>query len=369
MSNTARHNSKPVLIVGGANGERVLFIKQEQYKQGRKYILPPSNPIGGGSSINHACRLLAVGVDILPIVPVIDDHTGCLVVNSLTEASQTGGLKFRFRRSWYLRPKTKSEATQFTTIINIGEERNVFSEFGPGLAESFLFHYNRTIRRIATTDISALVIGHIYADRELHCDITRRLIDKFGGSVPIIANFGKSQYEAGHLAWSNALKQITYFQLDIIEIRNFFGGSRIRLGDILEWFRKRCTVAITLDRMGAVAQVKDTDQVFFIWPYELPAEMLVDTTGAGDAFAAGITWGLRQHKTVLRSVDAWRELFEQGALWAAYACCQEGGTRNCPDLEKLNNFKKEHTGLVHGIDVFDALMGERILRLIDRAFP
>jgi sugar/nucleoside kinase (ribokinase family) len=184
-----------------------------------------------------------------------------------------------------------------------------------------------------------------------------------------VANLGASQYEAGHLAWSSALSNITCFQLDLVEMRRFFRDPTIKARTILEWFRERCTVVITLDRMGAVAQLKNSEDIYFVWPYELPPDMIADTTGAGDAFAAGIAWSLAHKRRIPRQPKPWQEMLQRAALWAAYACCQQGGAMDCPSLESLNTFRKKNTGLAHGVDVLEPKMGERILRLIDRAFP
>ena len=151
-------------------------------------------------------------------------------------------------------------------------------------------------------------------------------------------------------------------------MRRFFGDPTIKVGKILDWFRERCTVVITLERMGAVAQLKNTEDIFFVWPYELPPDMIVDTTGAGDAFAAGITWELTRRSRIPRQPQAWQKIFGHAALCAAYACCHQGGTTDCPNEESLAAFKKENASLEYGVDILDPKIGERILRLIDRVF-
>ncbi len=361
--------NKLVLVIGGANGERVLTISPNEYKPGRKHVLTPSQTVGGGSSINHACRLLAYGIDVVPIVPVIDDHTGKLIVRTLENAAENGRMAFQFKREWFLKPQGENEKTQFTTILNIGDDRNVFSETGPGLAKSFSSHFTRLISRYKPESVSAVLIGHVYADRELKCDITRRIIETFSATnCKIVANFGSSQYEAGHLAWESSLPNITCFQLDLVEMRRFFDDPAMKVKDILNWFRDRCNVVITLERMGAIAQLRGESDIIFVWPYQLPQNMIVDTTGAGDAFAAGVTSALADKTRVPRNNNRWQQIFERAALWAAYACCHSGGTIDCPNQNDLRIFKTRNSYLAHGVDIFDVNMGERVLRLIDRVY-
>lgn len=366
-----KKQKKTAIVIGGANGERVLSISPVNYKPGRKHLLSPSQTVGGGSSVNHACRLLAAGVNVIPIVPVINDHTGKLVVRTLEAAAEKGGLEgdFEFKRQWFLRPKTDNEKTQFTTILNIGEDRNVFSETGTGLANSFSCHFNRLIPSYEPESVSAVLIGHVYADRELKLSITRKIIEKFSDKCPIVANFGSSQYEDGYLAWKEDLSNITCFQLDLVEMRRFFGDPSKKVQEMLNWFRDKCTVVITLERMGAVAQVKGKSEIIFVWPYELPPEMIVDTTGAGDAFAAGLTSELMNKKRIPGTANTWKSIFANAALWAAYACCHIGGALDCPKREELETFREINGSLARGVDIYDVDMGEPILRLIDRMFP
>ena len=263
------HNRKPVLVVGGANGERILSVNQSEYAPGRKHVLEQSPPVGAGSSINHACRLLATGVEVIPIIPVLNDHTGNLIVRTLEETSKLSQKPFKFQDEWYMSPTTENETTQFTTIVNIGEERTVYSEITNNLIESYQAHYNSLIESIDPQNISAVVIGHVYADKKAFGEITKNVIQRFSRSVPIVANFGSSQYNLGKDTWANSLRDISYFQLDLHEIRCFFQDENAKLKNILEWFRDRCTVVVTLDRKGAIAQVRGSNKITFVWPYEL----------------------------------------------------------------------------------------------------
>ena len=172
-------------------------------------------------------------------------------------------------------PTARDETTQFATIVNIGEERTVYSEVTSSISKSYHKHYNKLRETILPADISALVIGHIYADSDALGEITKNVINRFSGSVPIIANFGSSQYRLGKDTWSNSLSEISYFQLDLYEMRQFFKDENAKLNEILQWFRDRCTVVITLDRKGAIAQIRGSSEAIFVWPYDL-GEMFIE---------------------------------------------------------------------------------------------
>lgn len=297
---------------------------------------------------------------------VIDDHTGSLIVRTLEEASKVGGTPFKFNEEWYMTPTTTNETTQFTTIVNIGEERTVYSEVTSWIARSYQKHYYKLREIILPTDVSAVVIGHVYADSTALGEITKNVINMFSGSVPIIANFGSSQYKLGKDTWSNSLSEISYFQLDLYEMRQFFKDENAKLKEILKWFRDRCTVVITLDRKGAIAQIRGSNEVTFVWPYEL-GDKFVDTTGAGDAFAAAVTRELSMRAISELSTETWRDVLRGGALSAAYSCCNRGGTSNCPSIHELERFKEELQSQPDQIvDSLDANVSEKILRFVDR---
>ena len=65
--------------------------------------------------------------------------------------------------------------------------------------------------------------------------------------------------------------------------------------------------------LGAVAQLKDSSAVVLSWPYELDSADVVDTTGAGDAFIAGVL-AYSLNRGLCRAADL-KTAVEQGMLW------------------------------------------------------
>jgi sugar/nucleoside kinase (ribokinase family) len=225
----------------------------------------------------------------------------------------------------------------------------------------------------AAASPQALVIGHVHADRDTARGgqgggITQSLIERFSSDdVPVYANFGRAQYALGTTRWEPYLDRLACFQLDIEEMRAFSADAGIwSLEAILAWFRPRCTVAVTTERMGAVAQLKGSENVILAWPYDLQPEDVVDTTGAGDAFGAGIV--ASSLTSPLTTDDALLHAVETAVLWSAYACTTLGGAGSCPDCGALEEFAARYPRLLKTEckPVEEALP---MLRLLDRVFP
>jgi sugar/nucleoside kinase (ribokinase family) len=287
--------TKLVIAVGSASGERVLKVEAGQFRLGAKHSVPPQRVLAGGSGVNSACRLLAMGVDVFPVLPVAHDSAGRAVVRALDSAARRGGRSVNYE-GFYL--EGDGAGTPFTTIMAVGAQRTVLNEFPAGIVRQFVRHCAarlEVLERAGGAPPHALIIGHIHADRETaqggqSGGITQSLIERFSNEgVPVFANFGRAQYGLGTTRWEPYLDRLACFQLDIDEMRAFCADAGVwSLEAVLAWFRPRCTVAVTTERMGAVAQLKGSEQVILAWPYDLQPEDVVDTTGAGDAFGAGI---------------------------------------------------------------------------------
>ena len=89
-------NNELVITVGGANGERVLSVKPMEFRLGAKHTLSPVRIMAGGSSLNHSCRLLAMGFQVFPVLPVVDDDVGQVIVEALEHSAAAGRVKANF---------------------------------------------------------------------------------------------------------------------------------------------------------------------------------------------------------------------------------------------------------------------------------
>jgi hypothetical protein len=93
---------------------------------------------------------------------------------------------------------------------------------------------------------------------------------------------------------------------------------------------------------------------------------VVDTTGAGDAFGAGLISSL--YRQPLRTLPDLAGAVDEARVWAAYACTQQGGSANCPGSGELRVFrdrleKERH----HPIEIRERDSAMEILEALERA--
>jgi sugar/nucleoside kinase (ribokinase family) len=159
---------------------------------------------------------------------------------------------------------------------------------------------------------------------------------------------------------------VEVLQLNLSEMRAFLGGGRdLSLTQVIDRLhQERLTGIVTLDRFGAIGVHRDVPgSVLLAWPFRL--EQVTDTTGAGDAFAAGLVSVLRRgracsYEQLLGGVD-------EGRAWAAFACTKVGGASQCPRLEELARFRDEFLKDSRGIEVKETGLARDILGVLERA--
>jgi len=370
-----------VVTVGGANVEHGYTLPGD-FEADAKYSTPPQPRLAGGSSVNHACRLLAMGVGVYSILPLAKaDPLSDVILEAFEEAARTGSASFE-RKGLSIRGK--GLVTPYTTIIRQGASRAVLNEFAPALMEAFPDHVERHLTRLAArkTRPHAILIGHIHADRKRASRsevgfggaITERILtDSALRDVPKVVNFGSAQFKQGARRWERLLKDhVDVFQLDIGEVRRFCRDAALpdaSLKSILGWFRERCTVVVSLERFGAIGQRAGSDRPVAAWPFLI--DEVVDSTGAGDAMGAGLVASL--------AVDGFDRAADEpdderlsaalafGRACAAHACTTVGGAAACPGLDALSAFERK--GVVPGANRgLQREVSDQELFLIDRAF-
>ena len=157
------------------------------------------------------------------------------------------------------------------------------------------------------------------------------------------------------------------FQLALDEVREFFAldSSINSLRDMIEWFQNHeITAVITMDKVGAIATLGNGEHgVIFARPYDLGGRLL-DTTGAGDAFGAGLVSyfidkiiELEKSKNIVSKKDLsqittignFEDGIERARHWAAYCCTTLGGASGCPTQKDLERFKSTLGGQVSAL--------------------
>lgn len=366
------HDTRLVITIGSANGERILPIEAARFNLGAKHSLSPQKTMAGGSAVNHACRLLAQGIEVFPILPAADDRVGNIVLDTLIAAAQPSGVRLNSDDLFMTGDGIK---TPYTTVLAVGGQLTTINEFPDADVSTFARHWRR---RLDVFDAAygrspdAVVIGHIHADRDparggQGGGITQSVIERFAGDgVPIFANFGRSQYALGVGRWEPLLDRIACFQLDIEEMREFGAAAGLStLEEILDWFHDRCTVVVTMERMGAVAQLKGSGSVVIGSPYDLRSQHITDPTGAGDAFVAGVVASALS--SPLTEAGSLKQAVESGMLWSAYACTTIGGAADCPGAEEIESFHDRHS-LAFQTELRPRDLASPLLRLLDRVF-
>ena len=372
-----------VLTVGGASVEHGYSIDGE-LDLNAKYSMEPQPRLAGGSAVNHACRLLAMGIRVHPILPLAKtDPLSATIVAALDESERTGDSSYRRKQ---LQIRGAGLSTPYTTILRQGSARAALNEFSPELMRRFRDHGRNHLDDLATSrgTIDVAMIGHIHADRigsrtgriGFEGAITERFLTSPRlATARKFVNFGSAQFRQGTRRWERLLRDhVTVFQLDIGEIRTFCQDAEIEntsLESILGWFRDRCTVVITLERFGAIGQLRGSREPVAAWPYLLDA--IEDSTGAGDALGAGIVAHMiaqpfddeatPRETRVARFADA----LAFGRVCGAYACTTLGGANACPTLEELARFERKQKLHVRDGGLTRSVSDHELF-LIDRAF-
>lgn len=361
-----------VITVGSGNIEYILEHNGE-ITPGQKHIVK-AHELFGGSCLNYAFRLMAAGFDVFPMPLVGKDPSGHKIRQALLAAAGQNNLsevvqKF-IQADGFLLPAL--DTPQTTVVVHAGR-RTIFSpELGSDRAAT-----QGLMQRLENVDSAsresrvAVMIGHILlnGDTSHPGEVTQKIIERFHKRHLIFVNFGRSQYRHGIDFWSKALKNVDLLQLNLGEIRHLFkdAAKPVALSAVINWLQAHAiTAVITIKQLGAIGTFGDGfDGLVFARPLKIPT--VVDPTGAGDAFAAGMVASLRSDKNF--GFDAFKTAVTQGRLWASYACTKIGASADCPDLKTLAEFEKACTApgseVLH---ITDGQYAKEIMNFIDEAY-
>jgi sugar/nucleoside kinase (ribokinase family) len=240
-------------------------------------------------------------------------------------------------------------STPTSTIVVDGSNRTVLAqELRNG--ERFIEHLEARasqLEAVVPEGLDAIMLSHLQSDgRHINPEqpgrCTAYVLERFGSKATTFVNFGISQIELGFEFWKKqgVFEHIDVLQLNLTEAKRFFSDNydqRRPLPSIVDKLRReQITAIITLDRFGALGVHRAlTDSVIIAWP-ALEMADVKDSTGAGDAFAAGVMSYLCEHKRV--TPGAFQTAIEVGRIWAAQACSTEGAAGECPDQVGLYEY-------------------------------
>lgn len=334
-----KHN---IVVIGGANLEYVIKSAQPIEYGGKNSV--DIQELYGGSGVNYALRLLHTGECVYPILFAGADHAGMQIRHVLSSALKRDDPKIRYfieEHAFFVPGVT----TPRSTIIVEGSRRTILTH-DQNSDNAFRAFIGSRVK--STEDVSALVIGHIHSDKpalgQKEEDLsTLFTMHYYRPKVPLIyANFGSSQIAHGFAFWQKHLSSIDILQLNIYEMKRLFKEeeSYPSLHDIVQKLQSvGLSAIITLDKFGAIGILKGHDDtIFMARPVEL-GEKFVDSTGAGDAFCAGMVSALNGKKEI--GIDDYKEAMAIARSWAVYACMSYGGANSCPNAETIETFHKE----------------------------
>ncbi|MGL5082940.1 MAG: carbohydrate kinase family protein, partial [Microcoleaceae cyanobacterium] len=289
---------------------------------------------------------MKAGFPVLPILPIGRDALGHQIQAELLReavASQMPAIVTEWLESeLFLLPHLKTQ--QSTILVQQGAQqglRTIFTERPQG-AQHFFEALKARVDQLPV-EIKAIMIGDIQADSpvinpELAGACTQYLVNRFTHRAMVLANPGMSQIILGQPFWAQWLQPLNILQLNVAEMRTLLQPliSSPALADMIHWLNsKSITAVITLDQFGVVACYKE-GQEGIILASAVDLKDLVDTTGAGDAFAAALTAQLDPEF----SFADFKAAIAEARLWAAYACRYLGGSAHCPTQDQLSAFKQ-----------------------------
>jgi len=332
-----------VLVVGNAVAEDLLVVDGAVVRGSKNEISRHSTI--GGSGLNYALRLTASGVPTLPFLVAGNDSAGKRIQTALSQAASAAKLPPAvmayviaddFLCEAIGTPKAtilveSGESTIFYERLSSGAE---FHEFVVKKTESLLLDEGLTIR--------GLLIGHILPESASGSEpapTTTYLVKRLSSRAKLmVGNFGRSQLSLGLNFWKPYLHMFSVMQFTLHDLRAFLG-----IGDdpetVFRWLQSNgITAVITLGSGGAIACFRDgRDGLIYAPP--IVSESVLDTTGAGDAFAAGLVASLMSEAEF--TFEGLCRAMTNARIWAAHACRRLGGASEIPSRRELQVFEEQ----------------------------
>lgn len=360
-------NKGNIAVIGGANIEYIIKSSSDIVQGSKNFV--EIEELYGGSGLNYALRLLGAGKSVSPLLYIGDDSIGRAVQTSLLEYfdSEHADHKYIDSDTFFV----DGLNTIRSMIIVEGHHRTILAQ-DQNDENLFLPFLKREIPK--RSHISSVVIGHIHNDRadinQCSDDLsTVFAIEYFRTNDRVIyCNFGSTQIAYGFDYWKSYLRSIDILQLNIHEVKAFFtkeGKTPALLEIIASLSALGISGIITLDKFGAIGFMKgQKSSIFMARPVDL-GDDFVDSTGAGDAFCAGMISVLDGNRDFDEA--SFKEAMEVARSWAVYACKSFGGANHCPSADTVNDFHKKINQGNEVLQYRDDRMVD-IISLIDSTF-
>lgn len=270
---------KKITVIGAAILDVLAGPVNEQIFQTGSQPMETTRLSFGGDALNEAVALSRLGVDVQLISKVGKDEAGDRVIDYIKE----NGLS----AEWISQEKGLTTGINIVLIDDKGERH-------------FLTNPSGSLRRLAKEDILPYVdtMGEIvsfasmFVSPLLDIPAMKRLFEEIK-SLPgriLVADMTKAKRGESLEDIKCLLPYIDYILPNEDEIALLTGIRDSRKNaELLVEAGVGCAV-IKCGAKGCVIATKD--RIFEVQAY--PVQRVVDTTGAGDCFAAGFLWGLSQ---------------------------------------------------------------------------
>jgi sugar/nucleoside kinase (ribokinase family) len=324
-----------ILVIGGANMEYVLKSEKDIVQGSKNFV--EIEELFGGSGVNYSLRLMAYHETVYPILFLGDDGTGRLIYEEMLSFVTSQNSAF-FQEDSFFVPRLQ---TPRSAIVVEGPHRTILSE---DANKENIFKAFVAKRMQDAGDVGAVIIGHIHNDRaQINTNSnnlsTLYILNHFEDKETLVyANFGTSQLEYGFSFWKDALKKVDILQLNIHELRRFLSnGTTCSLSCLIEKIREiDIHMIITLDKFGALGIMREEKDAIFMARPITGLDDFVDSTGAGDAFCAGMVSRLKGKKYFAKK--EFKEAMERARSWATFACKSYGGANACPNKKEIERY-------------------------------
>ena len=306
--------------------ERAVNTKIAERALGDEYEEPDRKPLGkfpGGSAANTIYDLAKLGVKAGFIGVIGDDDDGKALLNGFQEVGvDTSQIKVKSKAKTGL-------ATCLSDKLNFRSIRVT-----PG-ANSLLTADDVDLEYMNQSEI--LHISSFADDAQL--EILLGLVDKLGSSVIISFSPGTLYAAKGTEALNSILARTYVLFLNEQEIKQLTGKDFSAGAEVC--LKLGCHIVVVTLGQGAsyktvmaTSYIRDSENEYIVERVNKNMVSALDTTGAGDAFAAGFLYGLLNGKGL-------EECGRLGDIVAQFSISKVGARQGLPALDELSQRYRE----------------------------
>lgn len=297
-----------IACIGVSDWDRLIAISDYPEAGGFARVLEEVSAPGGPTT-NTAVALSRLGAQVFLASAVGDDERGQLTRRSL----ETAGIDSR-----WITVKPDQVTTLATVIVSSNPlDRTIFVETGAQLV------------RGDQLDISTLFGADVLVLDVADVSLRRFLLDLPAHTVPTTRLLGPLRYLAEESvldAFDLALRHdvIVSNEHDLLDVTGTWTLSDATAA-VQHRMRGENLRAAFITRGGEGCRVVTETKSLNIPAFSVE---VVDPTGAGDAFAAGVAWGMAQRWP-------WPEVGRFANAVGALACCSLGAQASLPSLQEV----------------------------------